>query len=278
MRVHFNGHLVVKEEVRVSPDDRGFLFADGVYEVVRAYRGRLFRAADHWRRLARSLAEVRIGGVGNVDFQAISEALLRENNLMDGDATVYVQVTRGTAPRQHVFPDAGVAPTVYAMATPFQPPVKKLTEGIPIVLVPDIRWMRCNIKSVALLPNVLAAQHAKERGADEALFVRDGCVTEGSRSNFAAVLEGRLVTHPQNHLILGGITLNVVLELCRTQGIPVSERPITEAELKSASEMMMLGTTTEVTPVVRVNDGHVGHGAPGPLTLKLQRAFRDMVS
>ena len=277
MLVHFNGRLVNRDEVRISPDDRGFLFADGVYEVVRAYRGRLFRAADHWRRLARSLGEVRIG-VGNVDFQAICESLLRENNLLAGDATVYLQVTRGPAPRQHAFPDAGVAPTVYACATPFQPATEKQSEGVRVILLPDIRWTRCDIKSLALLPNVLAAQQAKERGADEALFVRAGCVTEGSRTNFAAVLDSKFVTHPQNNLVLGGVTLNAVLDLCRKLGVPVSERPIKEAELKSTSEMMIIGTTTEITPVIRVEDWQVGEGVPGPLTLKLQRAFREMVT
>jgi D-alanine transaminase len=276
MTVYLNGEFVPKDQARVSPDDRGFLFADGVYEVLRAYNGRFFHAPAHWQRLARSLNEIRLTSTGKVDFQAIAEALLQRNNLLSGDAIVYVQVTRGAAPRNHAFPDPATPPTVYAYAAPFQPVPRKLEAGVAVVLTPEMRWSRCDIKSIALLGNVLAGQHAKDNGGEEALFVRGGAVTEGSRTNFAAVFDGQLVTHPQNNFILGGITLNAVLGLCRDLNIRVKESPIPAAELPRAEEAMLLGTTAEVTPVVQVDGKPVGNGQPGPVTRRLQGAFREL--
>ena len=277
MIVYFNGQFLAKTAVALSPDDRGFLFADGVYEVVGTYNGKLFKAAEHFQRLRRSLREIRITGVDSIDFTAVAEDLLEKNNLKTGDAIVYLQITRGAAPRNHAFPDAATPPTVYAFAAPSQSSPRKMTDGVKVVLAPDLRWARCDIKSVALLPNVLAYQQARELGADEAILVRNGVVTEGSRTNFAAVLDGQFVTHPQNNFILGGITLNVVLELCRRLRIPVKEHALAESDLKAASEMMLLGTTTEITPVVQVNDWRVGGGKPGPVARMLQQAFRELV-
>ena len=281
MIVYFNGQYTAKEDVRVSPDDRGFTFGDGAYEVIRAYGGRLFRGEDHVGRLARSLGELRIeapvlrgpGGIAQVAAE-----LIERNGLAGGDAAVYVQVTRGVAPRKHAFPPPGTPPTVYLAASPFQPAPDAWQNGVGVILVPDIRWARCDIKAVALLPSVLASQQAAERGAEEAVFVRDGLITEGAHTNVCAVLDGVLVTHPATNLILDGITRRVVLGLCAGLGIPTGEEPIPADDLLAAAEVMILGTTTEIKPVVRVDGRQVADGRPGPVTRRLQAAFRALVA
>lgn len=277
MIVYFNGQFVPKEEVRISPDDRGFLFADGVYEVIASYNGRLFRPDEHFRRLERSLHELRIALPDLADLRRAAERLIEVNGLTRGDAAIYIQITRGVAPRNHAFPDPAVPPTVYANAFPFQPPHEAQERGIKVILVPDVRWARCDVKSVALLANVLASQRAVESGAAEAVFVRDGVVTEGSRNNVCAVFGGRLVTHPKTNVILPGITRDVVLELCGQLGIPYSETFIPESQLREADELMIVGTLSEIIPVVQVDDWPVGDGKPGPVTRRLQQAFREMV-
>jgi len=281
MLVYFNGEYLPGDEVRVSPDDRGFTFGDGVYEVIRAYEGRLFRAGDHVRRLARSLGELRIqapvlDGPGGI--AAVAGELIRRNGLAGGDAAIYVQVTRGAAPRKHAFPPPGTPPTVYLTASPLSPAREAWENGVGVTLVPDIRWTRCDIKAVALLPSVLASQQAVERGVEEAVFCRDGWVTEGAHTNYCAVFDGVLVTHPANNLILDGITRRVVLGLCAELGIPTREAPIPAGELMSAAEMMILGTTTEIKPVVHVDGKQVADGRPGPVTRRLQAAFRALVA
>lgn len=277
MIVYFDGQFLPKEDVCVSPDDRGFLLADGAYEVIRSYRGRLFKVTEHLTRLERSLRELRFTGPDVRGLDTVAEELLRCNDLDRGDAVLYIQVTRGVAPRAHAFPSPQTTPTVYLAASPFRPSPEKREHGVSIILVPDIRWTRCDIKSVALLPNVLASQEARERGAEEAVFVRDGILTEGAHTNVCAVFGGHLFTHPVTHHILAGITRQVVLDLCPELGIPVTEAPIDRLALPKASELMILGTTTEIMPVVQVDDWQVRHGRPGPLTRELQRAFRNLV-
>ncbi|MEQ2005466.1 MAG: D-amino acid aminotransferase [Limisphaerales bacterium] len=276
MTVYLNGQFLPKEEARISPDDRAFLFADGAYEVVRAYRGHLFRAKEHWDRFDYSLKALRIAAPATTDFSAIASELLKRNNLADAEATVYLQVSRGAAPRKHAFP-AEKTPTVYAFAAPFTNPVEKWATGVKVITLPDQRWARCDIKSVSLLPNVLANQQAQEAGAHEAVLIRDGFAMEGSLSNFAAVLDGVLHTAPRTNYILPGISRLVALALCSALEIPVKEFPVAEADLKCAQEAMLFGTTNEVMPVVQINDRKLGDGQPGPLTRKLQQAFRNYV-
>lgn len=276
MIAYFNGQYVSKENIKISPDDRGFLFGDGVYEVIRSYGGRLFRIDDHLSRLSRSLGELRMAPVSLSHLKTVADQLLHRNNLENEDATLYIQITRGVAPRKHPFPDPETSPTVYVSASVLQPFPAEWETGIAVILVPDLRWGRCDIKSVGLLPNVLASQQAREQGASEAVFVRDGVITEGSHTSFCAVFDGALVTHPANHHILAGVTRSVVLDLCVTLGISVRESPILERTLKGASELMVLGTTSEVVPVVRVDDWAVGDGKPGPITSKLKQAFGDL--
>jgi D-alanine transaminase len=182
------------------------------------------------------------------------------------------------APRKHAFPEKPTPPTVYLAAYPLKPAPQKWENGVKIILVPDTRWERCDIKSVALLPNVLASQQARASGAEEAVFVRDGQVLEGSHTNFCAVFGAQLVTHPLTNHILAGITRGIVLELCRDLGIPFREEPISESRLREADELMIVGTTTEIMPVVQVDGWQVGEGKPGPITTELQQGFRRLVS
>jgi D-alanine transaminase len=275
MIVYLNGQFTSKEDAKVSPDDRGFLLADGVYEVIRSYDGKLFELDGHLQRLERNLQELRIKDIGKDELTAVIQALMHLNHPSSGESLVYIQVTRGVAERSHSFPDHKSSPTVYVSVSPFHPPNEKWKDGVSIILVPDIRWGRCDIKSVALLPNVLANQTAKENGAAEALFVRDGHVTEGTHTNFCGIFDNCLVTHPLNHFVLDGITRRVVLEICSEMRIPVKESPIREDKLKNASELMLLGTTFEVMPVVQVDDWPVAEGRPGPKTAALRNAFRQ---
>jgi len=271
--VWLNGSYMDRGEASISPEDRGFLFADGVYEVVISYGGRIFRIEDHVARLRRSLGGISIRGVDAAILADIAPELVARNDLSEGDAIVYMQVTRGAAPRLHAFPAEGTPPTVYAFARRFQLPIDMIRDGTGIITVPDIRWTRCDIKSVSLLPNVLAKQKAEEEGAGEAVFVRDGALTEGTASNFAAVFGGSLVTHQDCGFILGGITKKVVFEICGDLGIPVQERPVRTGELAYADEAMILSTTKEIVPAVRIDGRIVADGRPGPVTLRLQKEF-----
>lgn len=275
MIVYFNGRFLPKDEVRISPEDRGFMFADGIYEVIRAYDGRLFRADEHLARMNRSLEGLRMDVPTREDFKAIAGELIRRNNLEKGDARFYLQVTRGEAERAHSFPAEGTYPTVYASVAPLPPNDDKLEKGVKVILVPDVRWTRCDIKTVSLLPNVLASQQAKENNAEEAVFVKNGVITEGAHTNFFAVFGGRVATHPSTHEILSGITRGVVLELCKKLSIPCEERPVAQEELKKADEIFIASTTSEVMPVVQVDDWTVAGGKPGEITVILQKAFRD---
>lgn len=277
MIVYFNGRFLPKEEVWISPDDRGFLFADGVYEVLHSYCGHLFRLADHLQRLERSLREIRINFPDVEKLGPVAESLIRSNGLENEEAVVYIQVTRGAAARRHVFPDEGTAPTVYALASPMQFSREKMEKGVKVILVPDLRWARCDIKSVGLLPNVLASQQAKEQDAEEAIFVRDSIITEGSHMSFCAVFDGILLTHPLNQHILPGVTRGFVLELCRQLPVPFKESPFEAKNLPQASEMFIMSTNSEIMPVVQVDGWQVRDGKPGPITRKLQQAYRDFV-
>ena len=276
MIVYLNGQFVPKAEARISPDDRGFLLADGVYEVTRSYPGgHLFKLDAHLARLTRSLDELRIPKP-DLDFQHLHETLLKKNNLVGCHATVYLQISRGAAPRQHAFPAPGTPSTIYGFAAPFELSPKNWTDGVRVITAPDLRWARCDIKSLALLPNVLANQQAHEQGAEEALLIRDGAITEGSHTSFCAVFDGTLYTYPDTNYILPGITRGVVLDLCHDLNIPVRKFPILTTKLRDADECMILGTGSEVTPVVQIDDWQVGTGNPGPITRQLQEAYFNL--
>jgi D-alanine transaminase len=275
MTVYFNGAFKDKEDVSISPDDRGFVFGDGVYEVLQADQGQFLRKDAHFRRLRRSLREIRLDGVDLEALRGAVDQLLPRNDLQDRRAKVYLQITRGAAPRQHAFPPPSTEPTVYARAEALERPTQKWEQGVKIILRPDQRWARCDIKSLNYLPNVLANQAAMEADAYEAVMVREGFVTEGSHSSVLAVFDGTIVTHPLTNHILPSITRNAVLSLCDDLGIPVEETPVPRADLPEADELMLLGTTTGVMPVVQVEDWAVGDGTPGALTRRLQAAFQE---
>jgi D-alanine transaminase len=270
MIVYLNGEFLPSGEARISPDDRGFVFGDGVYEVTRAVRGQPFAAEAHWKRLETGLRELGIRT--SLDSGRILEIYLRllsENALEDGEATIYLQVTRGRAPRAHAFPPATIQPTVYAFASRFSPPIEQRRAGVNAITYPDIRWSRCDIKTVNLLPNVLAKQKAVEMGGWEAVLVRDGVLIEGSSSNLFGVIDGELRTYPRTNYILPGITRQVVLELAAELGIPAREAPIFVGEMGRLEELFLTGTATDVQGIVTLDGYRVGDGVVGPITKAL---------
>jgi D-alanine transaminase len=275
--VYFNGAFLPKDEVRISPDDRGFVFADGVYEVARAYGGRFFELDAHLHRLANGLAALEIVGADAHALGAVFTKLVALNGLGSADATVYAQVTRGAAPRTHWFPTTPVPPTVYAEPKPFaargDPKV-----GVAIITVPDIRWSRCDIKAVALLPNCLANQRARAAGALEAVFVRDGVAIEATSSSFFAVVDGEVRTAPASNYILPSISRAVVLRLCDEAGLPHRETPVFVEDLPHATELFLASTTLEVMPIVQVDGRAVSDGVPGPVATRLHGMFRAVAT
>jgi D-alanine transaminase len=278
MIVFLNGEYVPYQDARVSVDDRGFLFADGVYEVARIYDGHIFMFERHLERLRHGLGEVRIRDDAVEQLRSIATRLLDHNDLHTGDATLYIQITRGAAPRAHAFPPAETQPTIFVAAKPFKNhPATYWEQGISTITVPDTRWSRCDIKSIALLPNVLANQQAKEAGAFEALYVRDDAVIEGSHSNLFGVLDGELLTFAQCGYILTGITRLLVLEKAPELGIPAREAPIPLSRVYDAEELFLSGTTTEIMPIVRVDGKTIADGKPGPITRRLRDLYRTWV-
>lgn len=270
--VYLNGKFFPKSEAFISPEDRGFNFADGIYEVIKYYGGKPFRYADHLDRLKRSLKEVQIEYNDTDQLESVFQELLDKNGLAAQEAGIYLQITRGSQTRIHRFPD-NIQPTVYATVFPFASQWDQLENGVKVITTEDIRWLRCDIKSVSLLPNVLAAQKAYGQDAVEAIFIRNGMVTEGSHSSFMAVKNGTVYTHPDSNLILPGITKKVVFEICRDHNIQVIEEGIPASELANMDEMMIIGTGSEVSPVVQLDDMPVGNGYPGPVTRFVQKKF-----
>jgi D-alanine transaminase len=279
--VYVNGSFVPRAEARVSVEDRGFVFGDGVYEVLRAVNGRLFATRFHNDRLERSLEGVRIrlpSGDSPARFVEIGKQLLRENHLTDGEATLYMQITRGATTRAHYFPPPDITPTVYVSVARFTPYTELARTGASAISHPDLRWGRCDLKTLNLLPNVLASQTAKESGAFEAMLIRDGVITEGAKTNFFGVVDATLRTHPCDNHILPGITRSVLERIARDLAISIDETPIKVAEIPRLTELFLTGTTTDVMPVVKLDDRPVGSGKPGELTRRLQRALADSLS
>jgi len=277
-QVYLNGAFMAPDEARISPLDRGFLFADGIYEVIPAYNSVLFRFDEHLQRLERSLREVDIGNPHDrPQWQALCEELVARNG--GGNLSVYLQITRGAATkRDHAFPDPPVAPTVFMMTSPIAVPAADSPDtasGGKAITRDDTRWARCDIKSISLLPNSLLRQQAVVAGAMETILLRDGFVTEGSASNVFIVRDGVVVTPPKNHAILGGITRDLVVELCGQHGLPFAEREITEAELRQAEEIWISSSTKEVVPITQLNDAIVGDGKPGAMWKTLARHYVD---
>lgn len=278
MLVYLNGNFVPAGAATVPVHDRGFLFGDGVYEVIRSYGGRLFAGQAHLRRLENGLAALQISLPQFAELPAIAASLLRKNGLQQANAMLYFQVTRGVAvPRWHYFPSPDTPPTVYIAANAFTPASALLETGVAAITLRDIRWARCDLKAINLLPNVLANQQAHAAGADEAIFIHDGVATEASHSNFFAVIQGRVLTHPCTPRILPGITRAVVLELCQQLNLPAAETPPAAVLLPQADELFLSRTSGEIVPVVCLDGKVIADGRPGPLTRRLQMAFAEYV-
>ena len=273
MVVYFNGRYLPKQDVAISPDDRGFLFADGIYDVIHSYHGRLFKCAEHLKRLDHGMHELQITGVDAKALEEVSLRLLAENNLESSEALIYMQVTRGSAPRAHGFPPAGTPPTLYVEARPYSPPKQLQENGAAAILAPDQRWSRCDIKTISLLPNTLANQKAKEAGVFEAIFCRDGLLHEGTHSSILFVKKNVLVCPPLTNRILPSVTRSVVIELAMAESIKVQTRPCREGELLEFDEVLMLGTGVEIVPITGISGRNIGNGRVGPIARRLQTAF-----
>jgi D-alanine transaminase len=271
--VYLNGEYVPLEEACVSVEDRGFLFADGVYEVIRVYAGQPYELDEHLERMTRGIAALEIEYHDIAEIERVARQLL-EMNAVSGAGAIYVQVTRGAAPRKHAFPPQGTAPTVYVAAKPYTPhPAAVWEDGVDAITAPDNRWARCDIKSISLLPNILANQAAKAAGTFEAILIRDGVITEGSHSNVWGVRGGRLITHPASNYILAGMTRAAVFRLARELDLDAVEGVIPASEIHDMDEIFLTGTTTEIMPVVRLDGREIVDGEPGPVTRRLMDAF-----
>lgn len=272
---YLNDEYLPLEQARVSALDRGFLFADGVYEVIPVYGGRLFRLDEHLDRLDGSLRGIRLENpLSRTQWRAVLTRLVEMNG--GGEQSVYFQITRGAAgKRDHLFP-ANVAPTVFAMSGPLKAlDGRWLQEGASVVTIPDIRWQYCHLKTISLLPNVLMRQLAEDRGADEAILIRDGKATECSVSNLFIVRDGAVVTPPKSEYLLPGITRDLLLELAARHGMPCRERDIAEAELAVADEIWITSSSKEVIPATRLNGASVGDGRPGPFWRRMFDHYQE---
>lgn len=274
--VYLNGQFKPLAEAGVSPLDRGFLYGDGVYEVIPVYSRRPFRIDEHLTRLQATLDGIRLANPLTVDawksviFKLIAAAPWE-------DQSVYLQVTRGADDkRDHAFPPASVTPTVFAFASPLvTPSVEQRTRGVSAITVADERWARCDLKVLSLLANVLARQAAVEHGCTEALLIRDGYLKEGAASNIFIVKDGVLLAPPKTRLMLPGITYDVILELAATHGQTVDVREITEMELRHADEVWMTSSTKEILPITTLDGQPVGNGQPGPVAARMWQWYQD---
>jgi len=277
MTIYFNNKFKLLSDANLSPFDRGFLFADGVYESIRTYNKKLFRYEDHLERLKRSLKETRINFTELASIENIIYKLMIKNEI-DDEALVYIQITRGSAfPRTHSFPKEKISPTIFISVQELKESKEEQTDGVKVILQEDVRWLRCDIKSTSLLPVVLASQKATEANATEAILVRDGLITEGTHTNFFAVKDETLYTAPQSKLILEGITRKVVLELCDKFKIDYCEEFIEKDDLKSFDEFFITSTTKEITPVTSIDYWTINEGNPGKITKSLQSLFKKIV-
>jgi D-alanine transaminase len=276
--IYLNGEWMPIEQAKIPVLDRGFIFGDGVYEVIPSYSGHPFRLREHLVRLQSSLAAVRIDNPHSLErWEALVREIVAKNSWEDQG--VYLQVTRGVAPRDHAFPK-GVKPTVFMMSNPLVTPGQEVRErGVAAVTVADNRWLRCDIKSVSLLANCLLRQSAVDADAAEAVLLRDGFLTEGSSSNIFLVRNGVIVTPPKTNFILPGITYDVVIELAQANRVPLEIRQVSEAEVRDADELWLTSSTKEVLAISTLDGKAVGHGEaagrPGPVCARMYQLYQD---
>ncbi|MBO9129974.1 D-amino-acid transaminase [Bacillus sp. 165] len=264
------------EQPAIGLEERGLQFGDGIYEVVRLYKGSYHLLEPHIDRLYRSMNAIQLSApFTKGELIAWLHELVERNGLQE-DGIVYLQISRGVQTRNHIFA-ANTSPTWYAYLVKKERPLAWLENGIHACLEEDIRWLRCDIKSLNLLPNVLAKASADRKGCAEALFVRNGNVTEGSHSNFFLVKNGTIITHPANNLILNGIVRQHILALAAKLRIPLQEELFTPKDIREADECFFTGTTTEVLPMTHLDESPIGTGMPGPITRQLQKAFHESI-
>jgi D-alanine transaminase len=272
---YLNGEFLPLSKARISPLDRGFIFGDGVYEVIPVYARRAFRLEDHLRRLNLSLDGIRLPNPhSQLQWTQIIRELVRRGT--HEDQSVYLQITRGVAKRDHAFPK-GAPPTVFLMTNALSLPTQETVDGgCAAATLVDNRWLRCDLKTTALLPNVLLRQQAVDAGAVEAVLLRDGLLTEGAASNIFVVSNGLLLIPPKSNLILPGITYDVVVELAQEHGIGYEIRSVSEAEVRSAQELWLSSSTREVLAITRLDGQAVGDGKPGPLFRRMYALFQEL--
>ena len=271
---HFNGQLMPLDRIAISPLDRGFIFGDGVYEVIPVYQGMPLRAREHFERLQRSMDEIGLANPHGVDeWLQLTRELLRHH---PGDQAVYIQVTRGAPQkRDHVIPK-GLQPTVFMMSNPMVTPSREAIEnGVACVTSRDFRWEKCHIKSTSLLGNVLARQISADAGAAETILFRDGMLTEASSSNVFVVKDGVVAAPPRDNLILMGITYDLVMQLSGEGAVRLEVRPVREAEVRSADELWLSSSTKEVLAVTTLDGKPVGAGKPGPVFRRMHALFQE---
>jgi len=273
-KVYLNGEFLTADQAKVSVFDRGFLLGDGVYEVIPVYAGKCFQLDGHLLRLQKSLSGVRMNNPhSDIEWQALIKQLIALNG--GGDQSLYLQVTRGVAPREHIFPE-GVTPTAFAMSNPLKPVSEKYkTQGAAAITLADIRWQNCHIKAITLLPNSLLKQQAHEAGALEALLIRDGYLTEGAASNAYVVIQGTIYTAPKDEKVLPGITRDVVIDIANMNNLPLIEKAVTEQQLKQADEIWISSSTKEVVAITQLDGEAVAGGVPGPIWQKMDGLYQQ---
>jgi len=272
--IYLNGEFMPIEQARIPVLDRGFIFGDGVYEVIPVYSRLPFRLAQHLQRLQHSLNSISLANPhDDPSWKRLIERLVQLNE--PEDQSIYIHITRGPAKRDHAFP-ATITPTVFVMSNPLTtPPLRQVKDGVCAITAVDNRWWRCDIKAISLLPNVLLRQQAVEAGCVETVLLRDGFMTEGAASNIFVVNDGILLAPPKNHLILPGITYDVVLELARANGFRHEVREIPESELRGAEEIWLTSSTKEVLAVTQLDDKPVGKGKPGHVFSRMYALYQD---
>jgi D-alanine transaminase len=271
--IYLNGEFMPIEEARIPVLDRGFIFGDGVYEVIPVYSRRPFRLAEHLNRLQDSLSGIRITNPHtDAEWGSLLDRIIADNE--GDDQYIYLHITRGVAKRDHAFPK-GVLPTVFIMSNPLMtPPKELLSTGVDAITAIDNRWLRCDIKAISLLPNVLLRQMAIDVGAVETILIREGFMTEGAASNIFVVRNNALIAPPKNHLMLPGITYDIVLELAAANGIPYEVRKVSEYEIRNSQELLLTSSTKEIMPITRLDGKNVGDGTPGNMFKRLYQLYQ----
>ena len=281
MTIYLNGEFMPIEEAKISVLDRGFIFGDGVYEVIPVYSRKAFRLAEHLRRLQHSLDGIKLANPhGEREWTQLINELVARNAAED--QYLYLHITRGVAKRDHAFPNPPVKPTVFMLSNPLLVPSATLLQsGVACITAPDNRWLRCDIKAIALLPNVLLRQMAIEAGAMETILIRaesnneDAFMTEGAASNIFVIKNGKLLAPPKDNLMLPGITYDVILEIAAANGIPYEVRRISVAEVFAADELLLTSSTKEVLPITQLDGKPVGTGKPGAIFARLHKLYQD---